>query len=226
MSVGALLPADADGLELERFAPDVVTSSKFVVEAAGCELAIRSCHQAEPCEASFEHPDGQPAPQITGDNGTLVLRRPRIETRLPFIVRTHRWRADVSLKRDIIWRLRVEGDSNHAMLSLGDAWLSLIEIVGGSNTAQIILPIPAGPLSVVLNGGGSTVNLITQVSVPVAIRICGAGSRLRVDGLRILGALDQLSWRDSRYMESANRIHVRATGAACAINLIRRDGRP
>jgi hypothetical protein len=226
MSVGALLPADADGSELQRFAPDVVTSSKFVVEAAGCELAIRSCNQTESCEASFEHPDGQPAPQITGNNGTLVLRRPRIETRLPFIVRTHRWRADVSLKRDIIWRLRVEGDSNHAMLSLGDAWLSLIEIVGASNTAQIILPIPAGPLSVVLNGGGSTVNLITQASVPVAIRICGAGSRLRVDGLRILGALDQLSWRDSRYMESANRIHVRATGAACAINLIRRDDRP
>src|SRR5437899_12536862 len=135
MSVGALLPADADGLELERFAPDVVTSSKFVVEAAGCELAIRSCNQAKPCEASFEHPDGQPAPQITGDNGTLVLRWPRIETRLPFIVRTHRWRADVSLKRNIIWRLRVEADCHQAMLILADAGLWLLALVGGSKPA-------------------------------------------------------------------------------------------
>ena len=109
------------------------------------------------------------------------------------------------------------------MLSLGDARLSMIEIVGAANTAQIILPTPAGQLSVVINGGGSTVNLIALASVPVAIRMSGAGSRLRVDRLRIAGALGQLSWRDSRYMESPDRIHVRATGAACAINLIRRS---
>jgi hypothetical protein len=226
MSIGALLPAEANGWEVERFAPGVLAASKFVVEAAGCELAIRSSTEAEPYDASFEHPAGQPAPRITGDNGTLVLRRPRVETRLPFIVRTHRWRADLSLRRAIMWWLRVEGDTNHAMLSLGDARLSMIEIVGAANTAQIILPIPAGPLSVVINGGGNTVNLIAQASVPVAVRICGAGSRLRVDRLRIPGALGQVGWRDSRYMESANRIHVRATGAACAINLIRRDDRP
>jgi hypothetical protein len=112
------------------------------------------------------------------------------------------------------------------MLSLGDARLSMIEIVGASNTAQVILPIPVGPLSVVLTGAGTTVNLITDVSVPVAIRISGAGSRLRVDGRRISGSLDQLSWRDPRYMEGANRVHVRAIGAVCALNLIRRDGRP
>ena len=223
MSIGALLPAEADGWELERVAPGVRTASKFVVEAAGCELAIRSSSDADPYEASFEHPDEQPAPRISDHNGTLVLRRPRVETRLPFIVRTHRWRADVALQRAITWWLRVEGDANHAMLSLGDARLSMIEIVGAANTAQIILPTPAGQLSVVINGGGSTVNLIALASVPVAIRMSGAGSRLRVDRLRIAGALGQLSWRDSRYMESSDRIHVRATGAACAINLIRRS---
>jgi hypothetical protein len=99
----------------------------------------------------------------------------------------------------------------------------MIEIVGAANTAQIILPIPTGPLSVVINGGGNTINLMTQASVPVAIRMSGAGSRLRVERLRIAGALGQINWRDGRYMESPNRIHVRATGAACAINLIRRS---
>jgi hypothetical protein len=221
MSIGAL--AEAGGWELERVLPAVRRASKFVVEAAGCELAIRSSTEAEPYQASFEHPDGQPAPRISGDNGTLVLRRARVETRLPFIVRTHRWRADLSLQRAIMWWLRVEGDINHAMLSLGDARLSMIEIVGAANTAQIILPIPTGPLSVVINGGGNTINLMTQASVPVAIRMSGAGSRLRVERLRIAGALGQINWRDGRYMESPNRIHVRATGAACAINLIRRS---
>jgi hypothetical protein len=223
MSIGALLPADAGDWELDRVAPGLLPASKFVVEAAGCELAIRSSCEAEPYQASFEHPEGQPAPRISADNGTLLLRRPRVETRLPFIVRTHRWRADLSLRRSTVWWLRVEGDINHAMLSLGDARLSMIEIVGAANTAQTILPIPAGTLSVVINGGGNTVNLITQASVPVAIRMSGAGSRLRVERLRIAGALGQISWRDIRYMDSPDRIHVRVTGAACAINLIRRS---
>src|SRR5207249_11818946 len=63
----------------------------------------------------------------------LPICRPRVETRLPFIVRTHRWRADVALQRAITWWLRVEGDANHAMLSLGDARLSMIEIVGAAD---------------------------------------------------------------------------------------------
>ena len=222
MSVGALLPADPGGWSMDQLASDPLPRSKFVVETAGCELAIWSATQTEPCGASFACPDGQPSPRITGDAGTLVLSRPRLETRIPFIVRTRRWRADLSLKRDITWWLRIEGDTNHAMLSLGDARVSIIEIVGGSNTAQIILPVPAGTLSVVINGGGNTVNLISRASVPVAIRSFGAGGRLRVDGIRIPGMLDQLGWRDRRYLESANRIHVRTTGAAGAVNLIRR----
>lgn len=212
----------AEGWQSEPVEPDPFKPSKFAVESAGCELGIRMSDQGPPFLAAFEYPDGEPAPQICAEQNDFALSRPRVETRMPFIVRTHRWRADVSLHRDRAWWLRIEGDANHAMLALGDARLSMMEIVGASNSVQVILPRPVGQMSIVIYGGGNTVNLIAPASVHAAIRISGAGSRLRVDSLRIPGAMDQLSWRDRQYMESANRIHVHVTGAASAINLIRR----
>ena len=152
-----------------------------------------------------------PRPDVRMAAGVATVRYRR-KTLTAFTSR----RARIALAADIPWTIELEGGLTDLTGSLVGITLERMEIKGGANHIRLALPDPQGTVAVRLTGVASAARFSRPVAVPVAVRVAGGVSHLRIDGRRHeqVGA-DRFS--GDGFEESPNRYTIEVLGGASQV---------
>ncbi|MFZ0214863.1 MAG: hypothetical protein WAM30_02875, partial [Candidatus Dormiibacterota bacterium] len=159
---------------------------------------------AEPFQAHFEGP--QPEVSQQGDEVTITYHGG------PF--NWGRTAADIQLRPDVSWAIRVRGGVSRGELELGGADVRAIELTGGASRLEIRLGEASGTVPVRIRGGVSRATIERPASVPVRVEVGGGASRLAVDTQEFGGIGGPARLESGPYESAPNRYHVEVGGGA------------
>ena len=155
--------------------------------------------------ASF---DG-PRPDVRATGGTVTVRYRR-QPVAAFAAR----RARIALSGEIPWSIELDGGLTDLTGSLDGVRLQRLDVEGGTNHLSLVLPRPSGTATVRLSGVASAVAFSRPAGVPVAIRLGGGISHLRVDSKRREQVRGQRRYVGEGFEESPDRYELEVLGGA------------
>ena len=127
---------------------------------------------------------------------------------IPFVDHSSDARMDVSLAADVpITSLIVQTGATQAHLDLSSLRISTIDMSVGAATAWVRLPENAGPTTMHISGGASTITLEVPRGVAASIRHQGGLSTLNVDQNRFPLVSDGL-YRSTDYDTATNKVDI------------------
>lgn len=161
-------------MNVAPFGPDA--AARIIMEASASRLRfVGRAPDDQLLRASFDGP--KPDVQTATGVATIRYRRKAVAA---FSSRA----ARVALNGTIPWDIEIAGGITDLTGSLINLQLERFQVDGGANHVDLDLPEPSGTALVRLNGVASTVRLRRPAGVPVAVRVDGGVSRLRIDGQR------------------------------------------
>ncbi len=92
--------------------------------------------------------------------------------------------ATIALNGELPWEIQLEGGLTDLMGTLDGVRLGRLDVGGGTNHVDLVLPRPSGTVLVRLGGVASSIRFRRPAGVPVAVRIDGGVSHLSVDDRR------------------------------------------
>lgn len=199
-----------------RFAVNVAplgarAAARVIAEPSASRLELASGAPAgQLAAASF---DG-PRPEVRASNGNLEVRYRR-QAMAAFTSR----KARISLSADVPWAIELDGGLTNLTGDLSGVRLERLEVEGGTNHVDLVLPRPLGTVVVRLHGVASSVRLRRPAGVPVALRVAGGISHLRVDGRRSEQVSGKRRYVGDGFDQAPDRYELEILGGASDVTI-------
>lgn len=154
-----------------------------------------------------------PQPEVTEFGNEVTIRYPWG----PFT--WGRTEAEVRLRPDVAWTLRVRGGASRADIDVRDLDLRAFEVSGGLSRMDLALGEAHGTVTVRVSGGVSQVDISRPATVPARVEVNGGASRLSIDDQQ-LGAIGGGTRLQSGGFEGArDRLQVEVRGGASRLSV-------
>jgi DNA-binding MarR family transcriptional regulator len=151
-------------------------AARVIAETSASRLEfIAAAPAGELVRGSFDGP--RPDVRIAGGRVEIRYRRRAAAT---FATR----RARIALAAAVPWSIELTGGLTDLTGSLDGTRLERLDVDGGANHVDLVLPRPQGTGVVRLSGLASSVRLRRPAGIPIALRLAGGVSHLDVDGQR------------------------------------------
>jgi hypothetical protein len=89
------------------------------------------------------------------------------------------------------------------------------------SNAEISMAAPTGTVAIHITGGAHNLTIHRPATAPLALRLRGGVSNLRVDDQRFGSVGGTMSWQTPDYADRADRFEVTLTGGASTLTLDR-----
>ena len=166
---------------------------------------------------------GDRMPTVVVQEGTVTIRYPQVLTCDWLNCRSER-PAEVALNARIPWDVEVRGGASGLVADLHGLRLGSLELDGGASRLVLLLPAPAGSVTVAILGGASNVAIRRPEGVAARLRVSGGTTNLKFDDRRIGAAGGELDLRDRVYDSAADRYDVAVTGGANNVSIDKQQG--
>lgn len=194
-------------LNIAPFGPKA--SARIIAETSASRLEFAgAAPTGQLVVASF---DG-PRPDVRASAGVVSIRYRR-QAIAAFSSR----RARITLSDAIPWTIELDGGITDLTGSLEGLHLERLDIEGGTNHLLLDLPQPHGTSTVRLNGVASSAAFRRPAGVPVAVRLAGGISRLRVDGRSRTDVGGARRYVGTGYADSPDRYELEILGGASEV---------
>ncbi|HXG26058.1 MAG TPA: MarR family transcriptional regulator [Candidatus Binatia bacterium] len=196
-------------LNVAPFGPEA--AARIIMETSASRLEFRGAAGVDQLlRASF---DG-PRPEVTAAAGVATIRYRR-KAIAAFSGRA----ARIALAPAIPWTVELSGGITDLTGSLEGVALERLEVDGGANHVDLTLPEPSGTVPVRVFGVASVARFRRPAGVPVAVRVDGGISRLRIDGERFERVAGDRRFTSERFASSADRYEIEVLGGASEIRV-------
>lgn len=155
-----------------------------------------------------------PLPDVRRSAGVVTVRY----RRKAFSAFTSR-RARIALSATMPWAIELDGGITDLTGSLDGVVLERIDVHGGANHVSLDLPRPAGTVAVRLSGVASSARFRRPSAVPVALRVAGGVSHLRLDGRRHEQVAGERRFVGDRFADSPDRYEIEVLGGASLVEV-------
>ncbi len=199
-----------------RFALNVAplgprAAARLIAEPSASRLELASgAPSGQLAAASF---DG-PRPDVRASQAGLEVRYRR-QASSAFTSR----RARIELSADVAWTIELDGGLTDLTGDLGGVTLERLEVNGGTNHVDLVLPRPQGTVPVRLDGVASSIRFRRPAGVPVAVRIAGGVSHLTIDGRRSEQVGGKRRYAGPGFDESPDRYEFEIAGGASNVTI-------
>ena len=186
-------------------------TARIIAETSASRLRFAGTAPAgELVVATF---DG-PRPDVRASAGTVTIRYRR-QAISAFSSR----RATISLAAGIPWTIELDGGITDLDGSLSGVALERLDVDGGANHVRLDLPDPSGTVNVRLDGVASSATFRRPRGVPVAVRVAGGVSHLRVDGRKREMVAGTKRYVAPGFEESPDRYELEVLGGASNVTV-------
>lgn len=186
-------------------------AARVIAEPSASRLELAAGAPAgQLASASF---DG-PRPDVRSANGNLEIRYRR-QAMAAFVSR----RARVALSADVPWAIELDGGLTDLVGDLSGLRLERLEVEGGTNHVDLMLPRPQGTVVVRFAGLASSVRLRRPAGVPIAVRLAGGVSHLVVDGRRSEQVGGRRRWAADGFEQAPDRYELEILGGASDVRI-------
>ena len=132
--------------------------------------------------------------------------------------------ARLELNARIPWDVEVRGGASRLLADLNGLRLGSLELDGGASRLVLVLPAPAGSVTVAILGGASNVAIRPPEGVAARLSVGGGATNLEFDERHIGAAGGELDLRSRGYDGAADRYDIAVTGGANNLS-VERQGR-
>ncbi len=155
-----------------------------------------------------------PRPDVRAAGGVVTIRYRRQATAV-FSTR----KARIALSGAIPWTIELDGGITDLTGTLDGVSLERIDVDGGANHVRLELPRPIGTATVRIGGVVSSARFRRPSGIPVAVRVAGGVSRLRVDGGRQKQVSGQRRYVGPGFADSPDRYELEVLGGASELSV-------
>lgn len=176
-------------------------------------LTLRSASEMEDLyQARFEGV----APQVTTNDGTVTFRYPG---RLKNLFTWHSRSGAVAMADAVPWEIEVRGGAYRVDADLAGLQLTSFTLKGGISDCDIMLPMPAGVVTVRLAGGASNVRMRRPAGVDVELSVKGGAGKLTLDDMHFDAVGGKVRLESSGFSRSTDRYAIEISGGASEISI-------
>lgn len=129
--------------------------------------------------------------------------------------------ARMALSDAVPWAIEIEGGLTDLTGSLADLALERLEINGGANHIDLVLPAASGTTLVRVRGVVSSARLRRPSGSPASLRVAGGVSHLAFDGQRY-GQVRERRLTSGGFAESANRYEIEFLDGVAKLDVLTR----
>ena len=122
--------------------------------------------------------------------------------------------AQLELNASVPWDVEVRGGASRLLADLHGLRLGSLELDGGASRLVLLLPAPAGSVTVAILGGASNVAIRRPEGAAARLRVDGGATNLEFDERRFGAAGGRLDLRSRDYDGAADRYDIAVTGGA------------
>ncbi len=188
-------------------------AARVIMEPSASRLRFEGVAPAEDLiSASF---DG-PLPDIRSASGQVNVRYQRralsaLSTRV----------ARIAISDAVPWAIEIDGGLTDLTGSLADVNLERLELNGGANHVDLLLPAPSGTTLVRIRGVVSSARLRRPAGTAASLLIAGGVSHLRFDGQRYSQLGDRRLTSDG-FTGATDRYEIEILDGAAKLELVTR----
>ena len=195
-----------------NFAPlGPTANARIIMETSASRLEFRGAAAADQLlRASFDGP--RPDVQVAAGSASIRYRRKAIAA---FTTRA----ARIALGPAVPWTIELGGGITDLTGSLEGIRLERLEVEGGANHIDLALPEASGTVTVRVRGVASSARFRRPARVPVAVRINGGVSRLRIDGERHQQLAGDRRFSSDAFAATADRYEIEVLGGASDVRV-------
>jgi hypothetical protein len=129
-------------------------------------LTVRGARIAELFRARFD----RPAPSVSADGGSVVVRYPRFSPRSWGWPWTRRG-GQMTLSEDVTWDIRIRQGVAHMDADLRGLRIGSVDLGHGASRIDLRLPRPTGVVPVRIAGGASQVRITRPAGTPARLSV-------------------------------------------------------
>lgn len=189
-----------------NFSPLPGANARLIMETSASRLEFTGASDdADLVQATFDGP--RPDVRVAGGVVTVRYRR---QAGAAFSTRV----AKVALNPTIPWSIEIEGGITDLTGTLARVGLERLDLGGGANHVRLALPRPTGTATVHIGGVVSSARLERPAGVPVAVRLAGGVSRVRIDGARRKDVHGKQRYVGAGFDQSPDRYELEVLGGA------------
>jgi len=192
---------------LSPLGPQATARVIMETSASRLEFAGATPH-GELIVASF----GGPRPDVRVSGGLVTVRYPR-KAAAAFTTRSTR----IALNPTIPWTVEIAGGITDLTGTLDAVSLERVDVQGGANHVRLDLPEPHGTVPVRLAGTASSARFQRPRGVPVAVRVAGGVSHLRIDSKKFEQVGGKRVYQTAGYADSPDRFELDVLGGASEV---------
>lgn len=127
--------------------------------------------------------------------------------------------AEVILNATVTWQLKLSGGGMKEVINFSSGKLSGVELLSGAGEIDLTLPKATGTLAVKLSGGAGQFKVHLPQSIPVQVKVAGAGAGVvTIDGETKNAIKAGTTLAPAAWAKAANRYTIEA--AAGVSNLV------
>ncbi len=197
------------GLNIAPLGPQA--SARLIMETSASRLEFAGA--APPGQLLVARFDG-PLPDVRRSGGAVSVRYRR-QALTAFASR----RARIALSGSIPWTIELEGGISDLTGGLDGVLLERMDVQGGANHLRLDLPAPSGTASVRVTGVASSARFRRPAAVPIAVRVAGGVSHLRLDGRRHEQVSGDRRFVGSGFAEHPDRYEIEVLGGASEVSV-------
>lgn len=192
-----------------------VSNARLVVGSGLNRVTLGTASMSELCRASFAR-GGEV--ELTESGGTVRLGLARRALFGGWV-----GPGEITLQAGLRWSLDVAGGSNHWTADLSGVTVDSVQLRGGGNRIEIVLPAPEGTAQVTIGGGVSRCRLRLPAATPVRLVTRGGANRLQIGDVRLGAVGGHLEWQSPDYTAAADRYEVSVGGGADRLEILYDD---
>jgi hypothetical protein len=122
--------------------------------------------------------------------------------------------AEVALNSSIPWDIEIRSGASRLVADLRGLRLGSLMVDGGASRLEVMLPAPAGSITVLVLGGASNVAIRRPEGVLARLRVEGGVTNLRFDDRHVGAAGGEFDLRSADYGGTADHYDITITGGA------------
>lgn len=186
-------------------------AARVIAEPSASRLELAAGAPAgQLAAASFEGP----RPDVRSANGSVEVRYRR-QAMAAFASR----RARIALSTEVPWAIELDGGLTDLVGDLTGLRLERLEVEGGTNHVELMLPRPQGTVVVRFDGVASSIQLRRPAGVPIAVRLAGGVSHLVIDGRRSEQVGGRRRWAAEGFEQAPDRYELEVLGGASDVRI-------
>lgn len=158
-----------------------------------------------------------PQPDVTEFGDEITIR-------YPWGFAWGRTAADVRLRGDVVWSLRVRGGTSRGEIDLRGAQLVRFEITGGVSRLEMELDEARGIVPVRIRGGASRVEISRPAASAAQVQVNGGASRLSLDEQSFGSVGGHIRLESAGFATVGDRFEIEVGGGASRLSVRSRPG--